>query len=281
MQCLKCQFENPTGINFCGECGAKLERVCPGCNSPNPLNFKFCGECGHNLIPVKEISEQKSEAKNLKPRPSAKKSFSDVALLGGERKHVTVLFSDFTGYTAMSEKLDPEEVKEITSRIFGEISKIVANYDGFIEKYAGDAVMAIFGVPQAHEDDPIRAIKAAREIHQLVDTISPEVEKKIGQPISMHTGINTGHRLSGLRSDLVGRKVEMAELSEAIDNLRQGKGRVFSICGAAGTGKSRLVEEFKAGLDLEQIQWIEGHAYAYSQDIPYLKQANEALDSLR
>ncbi len=269
----------------------------------------------------------------------------------GERKHVTVLFSDLTGYTAMSEKLDPEEVKEITSRIFGEVSKIVAKYDGFIEKYAGDAVMAIFGVPQAHEDDPIRAIKAAREIHQLVDAISPEVEKRIGQPISMHTGINTGlvvtgevdmergthgvagdtinlasrlsnmaspgeilvdvdtchqvegqfaceymdttsvkgkadpvqvhkvlsqrdkpvtiRRLSGMRADLVGRDVEMAELSEAVDNMRQGKGRIFSICGAAGTGKSRLVEEFKVGLDLDQIQWIEGHAYAYSQDIPY------------
>ena len=351
MQCPKCQFENPTGIKFCGECGAKLERLCPGCNSPNPLNFKFCGECGHNLISAKEISEEKSEAENLEPRTSTKKPSSDVAPLEGERKHVTVLFSDLTGYTAMSEKLDPEEVKEITSRIFGEVSKIVANYDGFIEKYAGDAVMAIFGVPQAHEDDPIRAIKAAREIHQLVDAISPEVEKRIGQPISMHTGINTGlvvtgevdmergthgiagdtinlasrlsnlakpgeilvnadtcrqiegqfaceyietttvkgkadsvevhqvisqrdkpvtiHRLSGLRADLVGRDVEMAELSEAVDNLRQGTGRIFSICGAAGTGKSRLVEEFKAGLDLDQIQWIEGHAYAYSQDIPY------------
>ncbi len=227
----------------------------------------------------------------------------------------------------------------------------MANYDGFVEKYAGDAVMAIFGVPQAHEDDPVRAIKAAREIHQLVDEISPEVETKIGQSISMHTGINTGlvvtgevdmergthgiagdtinlasrlsnlaepgeilvdvntcrqieghftceyretttvkgkadpvdvhqvlsqrdkpltiRRLSGLRADLVGRDVEMAELSEAVENLQQGKGRIFSICGAAGTGKSRLVEEFKAGLDLEQIQWIEGHAYAYSQNIPY------------
>ena len=162
MQCPKCQFENPTGINFCGECGAKLERLCPGCNSPNPLNFKFCGKCGHNLIPAKEISEEKSEAENLEPRAPTKKPSSDVAPLEGERKHVTVLFSDLTGYTVMSEKLDPEEVKEITSRIFGEISKIVANYDGFIEKYAGDAVMAIFGVPQAHEDDPIRAIKAAR-----------------------------------------------------------------------------------------------------------------------
>ncbi len=89
-------------------------------------------------------------------------------------------------------------------------------------------------------------------------------------PVEVHKVLSqrdkpvTIHRLSGLRADLVGRKVEMAELSEAVENLRQGKGRVFSICGAAGTGKSRLVEEFKAGLDLEQIQWIEGHAYAYS-----------------
>ena len=97
----------------------------------------------------------------------------------------------------MSERLDPEETKDITSRIFGEISKIVANYDGFIEKYAGDAVMAIFGVPQAHEDDPIRATEAAREIHQLVSVISPEVEKRIGHPISMHTGINTGLVVTG------------------------------------------------------------------------------------
>ena len=97
----------------------------------------------------------------------------------------------------MTEKLDPEEVKEITSRIFGAISKIVDKYDGFIEKYAGDAVMAIFGVPKAHEDDPIRAIKVAREIHDMVDGISPEVESMIGQAISMHTGINTGLVVKG------------------------------------------------------------------------------------
>lgn len=351
MLCQKCKFENPTGINFCGECGAKLERLCPSCNSSNPINFKFCGGCGHNLIDLREISEKKLDYENMTSHSSTQKTSSAVTPFKGERKHVTVLFTDLTGYTAMSEKLDPEEVKEFTSRIFGEISKIVANYDGFIEKYAGDAVMAIFGVPKAHEDDPIRAVKVAYKIHELVDKISPEVEKKIGQPISMHTGINTGlvvtgevnmergthgiagdtinlasrlsnlanpgeivvdvdtcrqveghficeyrettsvkgkadpvevhqvlshrdkpitiRRLSGLRANLVGRDMEMADLSEAVDNLRQGKGRIFSICGAAGTGKSRLVEEFKVGLDLERIQWIEGHAYAYSQNIPY------------
>ncbi|UCF82916.1 MAG: AAA family ATPase [Desulfobacteraceae bacterium] len=252
----------------------------------------------------------------------------------------------------MSERLDPEEVKEITSRIFSEVSLVISKYEGFIEKYVGDAVMALFGVPTAHEDDPVRAIRAAREIHELVDDISPEVEKRIGQSIKMHSAINTGlvvtgevdlekgthgvagytinlasrlsgianegeilvgpdtyrqaeghftfesleptsvkgkaepiqvhkvlsakekpvtiHRLSGLRADLIGRKAEIAQLAEAIDNLREaGVSKIFSICGGAGTGKSRLVEEFKSTLDLEDIQWLEGHAYAYSQNIPY------------
>ena len=351
MRCPKCQFENPKGINYCGECGAKLDKLCPGCHSPNPPNFKFCGECGGKLESSIEVSDTTKELGGSTSQSTGKIKSGEAALIVSERKHVTVLFSDLTGYTAISEKLDPEEVKEITSRIFGRIAKVIAKYDGFVEKYAGDAVMAIFGVPQAHEDDPVRAIKAAREIHQVVDGISPEVENRIGQAISMHSGINTGlvvtgevnmehgthgvagdtinlaarlssqakpgeilvnvdtcrqveghfecefheeatvkgksepveihkvlsereapvtiRRLSGVRADLVGRSVEMAELTDAVDKLKQGKGRIFSICGAAGTGKSRLVEEFKASLDLEDVQWIESHAYAYSQDIPY------------
>ena len=197
MQCPNCQFENPTGINYCGECGAKLENRCPSCNSSNPLRFKFCGECGHSLIPAKEISEQKSEAENLSSHPSSKKTTSSVTPLEGERKHVTVLFSDLTGYTAMSEKLDPEEVKEIMSRIFGEVAQIVTKYEGFIEKFIGDAAMALFGVPHAHEDDPVRAIKAASEIHAAVNAISPKVEEKIGQHLEMHSGINTGLVVTG------------------------------------------------------------------------------------
>jgi class 3 adenylate cyclase/tetratricopeptide (TPR) repeat protein len=351
MQCPECQSDNPAGMKFCGECGSALQLICGQCNFANPSGFKFCGECGGKLGSLCEVADPAEENKGAPQQPSEKDDLNHAALTAGERKHVTVLFSDLTGYTAMSEKLDPEDVKEITSRVFGKIAKIVASYDGFIEKYAGDAVMAIFGVPQSHEDDPIRAIKAARKIHRVVDDISPEVEKKIGLPISMHTGINTGlvvtgevnlvrgthgvagdtinlaarisrlakpgeilvnldtcrqveghfecefheeaivkgkaepvevhkvlserdspvtiRRISGVRADLVGRSVEMVELSEAVDKLKQGKGHIYSISGAAGTGKSRLVEEFKATLDLEKIQWIECHAYAYSQEIPY------------
>jgi class 3 adenylate cyclase len=332
MKCPKCQAENPETKKFCRKCGGKLLLSCPQCGAEILPDDHFCGECGQNLKGAVETEES-------------------APALEGERKHVTVLFSDLSGYSAMSEKLDPEEVKEIMSRIFGEIAQVVAKYGGFIEKFVGDAVMVLFGVPKTHEDDPVRAIRAAREIHDLIEDISPEIEKKIGQPISMHTGVNTGlvvtgevitekgihgvsgdtinlasrlqglakageilvgqdtyrqaeghftfesleptmvkgnadpvqihkvlsqkekpvtiHRLSGLRADLVGRKAELAQLEEAVENLREGKGRIFSICGGAGTGKSRLLEEFKATFDLDRIQWLEGHAYPYSQNIPY------------
>ena len=351
MECPMCQFENRDDAKFCGGCGHKFETICSECGANNRVENKFCDECGCNLPPGQNTSTEILKKENLLPSDTSEKSSIDLAPIIGERKHVTVIFSDLTGYTAMSENLDPEEVKEITSRIFGAISKIVNKYDGFIEKYAGDAVMAIFGVPKAHEDDPIRAIRAAREIHDTVDGISPEVESMVGQAISMHTGINTGlvitgevilergvHGLSGdtlnvasrlcsiakagdifvsqevfrqtfdhftfegqgpiqvkgkaepllvyrvksrreepgplndfsvLRAQLIGRKPEMTELVEAVANLKKGTGRIFSIFGEAGTGKSRLVEELRTHVDGHGIQWFECHAYPYTQNIPY------------
>jgi len=339
MKCPQCQFENPNGTKFCVECGSKLELLCPKCGFSNSPSYKFCGECGYDFT--------KTSAITLKPIETPSKP----TITDQERKYVTVLFSDMSGYTAMNEKLDPEEVKEIMDRIFGKISQVVVKYEGFIEKFVGDAVMAIFGVPKTHEDDPVRAIRAAREIHNLVKEISPTLTKTIGRPLYMHTGINTGlvvakeidfdkgthgvlgdtinvasrisglaktdeiivgletyhqaegyfnfekldpakvkgkeepiqiykvsspkeaisktHRLSGLRSELIGRKAEMDQLKEAVDNLQQGKSSSFSIVGDAGTGKSRLVEEFRKSLDTKTIQWREGHSYGYSQNIPY------------
>ena len=332
MKCPQCQTENREGIRFCEECGSKMEIKCPSCGALIPPGKRFCGKCGQKL-------DGKTETEKAEPT------------VEGERKQVTVLFSDLSGYTTMSERLDPEEVKEIMSRIFGEIAQVVARYEGFIEKFIGDAVVALFGVPKTHEDDPVRAIRAAREIHGLVKAMSPQIEEKTGEPLSMHTGINTGlvvtgevnvekgthgvsgdtinlasrlsslakageilvgsesyhqaeghftfeglkptkikgkaepvrvyrmlcakqrpitlHRPSGLRSELIGRIADIAKLQEAVQRLQDGKGTIFSICGDAGTGKSRLVEEFKATLNLNEVQWLEGHAYAYAENIPY------------
>ena len=121
MICSKCHTENREGIKFCEKCGAKMELQCPNCKAAIPLGKKFCGECGHRL----------AEATPLKEVPDTEPS--------GERKHVTVLFSDLSGYTAMSEKLDPEEVKDITTRVFREAANIVSRYEGFAEKYIGEA----------------------------------------------------------------------------------------------------------------------------------------------
>jgi len=352
MKCPKCQFENPEGMKFCGECGTRLERICLKCNFSNPPNFKFCGECGSDLTrPEETPAKDRAETEPHPPGSIPGEVPVTPGSMDGERKYVTALFSDMSGYTAMSEKLDPEEVKEITSRIFREISTTVNKYDGFIEKFIGDAIMALFGVPKAHEDDPIRAIRAAMEIHDLVRAISPELEERIGKPLTMHTGVNTGlvvtgelnlekgthgvagdtinvaARLSslaaadsvvvghdtylhaegffdfealgptrvkgkdepieiykllsvkdrpsttprhrGLRADMIGRDMELGELKEAAANLREGRGSIFFIRGDSGTGKTRLVEEFRSALAHEDVQWFEGQAYAHSQNTPY------------
>ena len=177
MKCPKCQFDNPEGIDFCGKCGTKLEGICPSCNFVNPPEFMFCGKCGHQL--------EESVTRKIEPT------------IEEERKLVTVLFSDLSGYTAMSERLDPEEVKKIMSQIFGEITSAVSKYGGTIQKFIGDAVVAFFGVPRVHEDDPVRAIRTAREINELVDAISPQFESKVGKRLAMHTGINTGLVVTG------------------------------------------------------------------------------------
>jgi len=363
MKCPKCQFENREGVKFCQECGAKFEFECPACESNIPPGSKFCSECGYDLKPAKDFSDQISETDSLPHPSSAEISPGDAAPIGGERKHVTALFSDLVGYTTMSERLDPEDIKDITTHIFDEISKIIAKYDGFIEKFAGDAVMALFGAKKTHEDDPIRAIHAAKEIHNVVNTLSPKYEEMVGQPLSMHTGINTGlvvtgdvnlekgthgvagdtinvaarlsalgnageilvgldtfyqaegyfdfkelepaslkgksspiriykvlapkehpikiHRLRGFKAELIGRPVEMKQLADAARRLKGGTGAVFSIYGNAGTGKSRLIQEFKASVNLEESQWLEGQAYPYSQNIPYSPLINLLSRSLQ
>ena len=92
----------------------------------------------------------------------------------------------------MTEELDLEQVNEIMSCIFDEIREVVSKYEGFIERFVGDGVLALFGVPKVHEDDPIRAIYAAKEIHDLVEALSFRYETKVVRNLSMHSGVDTG-----------------------------------------------------------------------------------------
>ncbi len=115
-----------------------------------------------------------------------------IAAASQERRQVTVFFSDLSGFTSLSERLDPEDVRDIVNKVWNRAGEIVARYDGRINRLLGDAVMAIFGDPVAHEDDPVRAVRAALELHDAVEALNRDVEQRIGAPIGMHTGINTG-----------------------------------------------------------------------------------------
>jgi class 3 adenylate cyclase/tetratricopeptide (TPR) repeat protein len=189
MKCPQCQFDNPAGAKFCNACGNKLELACPQCGNVNPPGSKFCNECGQNLAKPSTAAESSGPTPPPEPAP----------LPEGERRQATIVFSDLSGYTTMNERLDPEEVEAIMSRIKKEAVRIVERHEGIVNQFVGDEVLALFGIPTAHEDDPVRAVRAAMEIHELVRKISPEVEERIGTMLRMHTGISTGLVVTHIR----------------------------------------------------------------------------------
>ena len=196
MKCPKCQFENPADAKFCNQCGNKLELACPQCTKVNPAGSKFCNECGQGLAQAEspndfQESADSTRSPSMTPQPAL--------LSEGERRQATVVFSDLAGYTSMNEKLDPEEVQKIMSRIKKEAVDIFERHAGIVNQFVGDEVLALFGIPTANEDDPVRAVRAARELHRIVRQISLEVEDLIGTQLRMHSGISSGLIVTHLR----------------------------------------------------------------------------------
>ena len=151
--------------------------LCSNCNRTNHKTADFCEECG-------QIFSGKNEENN------------DLWFFEAERRNVTVLFSDLTGYSKLFEHRDPEKVKELTQTIFGAVSLIVSKYHGFIEQVIGDEVMVLFGVPKTREDDCVRAVRAAMEIHVAVKALGTELDEN-PTALTMHTGIDTGLVVTG------------------------------------------------------------------------------------
>ena len=137
LACAACGSENPAGARFCMSCGARLERRCPSCGTPAPSGARFCMNCGHGL-------DAPAAAPPTVERPPE------------ERRQVTVLFADLSGYTAMAERMDPEAVKNLVDRALMRLGQEVERFGGTVDKYIGDNVMAIFGAPLSHEDDAER-----------------------------------------------------------------------------------------------------------------------------
>ena len=178
--CSNCGAGNPGGQKFCGDCGARLVAVCASCGTPNPPGQKFCGECGAPLDQPAAPPAARTGAASAAPVPREG---------GAERRLVSVVFADLVGFTTLSEARDSEEVRDLLSRYFDTCRAVVGRYGGVVEKFIGDAVMAVWGTPVANEDDAERAVRAALELVSAVSDLGGQV----GAPdLQARAGVLTG-----------------------------------------------------------------------------------------
>jgi len=175
MHCTSCQSDNPDGHKFCGQCGAPLKAVCPSCSFANEPESKFCGGCGTPLGQPDEV-----------PKATT-----------AERRQLTVMFCDLVGSTALSERLDPEDLRDAISAYQDTAAKAIERYDGYIARYMGDGLLIYFGYPNAHERDAERAVRAGLDI---IDAMKG-MRASDGTALEVRIGAATGMVVAG---DIIG-----------------------------------------------------------------------------
>lgn len=200
MNCPSCQHHNPDDAKFCMNCGNPLATSCPNCGQQVPAGSRFCLHCGHSLIDDQggrsaPVSSAGAKLQESLPR-GLRVKLEDARRSGGlrgERKMVTALFSDIVGSTAMAEKMDPEDWRDIVTGAHRLVSQAVYRYEGTIAQLLGDGVLAFFGAPLAHEDDPERAVLAALDIQKAIREYAADLRKR-GRVSEFQTrvGLNTG-----------------------------------------------------------------------------------------
>ncbi len=206
-KCSQCGFENPLGVNVCGNCAAPLARACASCGFENPGNFKFCGNCGTNLLSASPARGTRAESRQLIANPMPAALAEKIATAGkqieGERRTVTVLFADITGFTTISEKLDPEEVYHLIDSTLKAFIEEIYKHEGTLDKIIGDGLMALFGAPVAHEDDPARAARTALGMQAALRRVNEDLEARLGISLKIRIGLNSGLVVVGsIGSDL-------------------------------------------------------------------------------
>ncbi|HEV2237299.1 MAG TPA: adenylate/guanylate cyclase domain-containing protein, partial [Ktedonobacterales bacterium] len=221
MTCPRCGANNPDAATSCAECGLELGRVCPTCGTRNPAAARFCMNCGTPLAaPAAAQSAgvaaatqpagagDRAARSSGGPRPASARTptpptphpapaadgLADAEIASDERRIVTVLFADIANSTPLADMLDPEEVRGLLAAFFAAMTREIHRHAGTVEKYIGDAVMAVFGLPTAHEDDPIRALRAALAMRTALARFNAErgVTDPTAVPLHMRIGINTG-----------------------------------------------------------------------------------------
>jgi len=378
MRCRSCATELVAGAKFCHVCGTQVAENCPSCNSPIKPEYRFCPECGFSLAPAdgQAPSPSAPPPTPAPPRPAAPREEitwedrldrlsrhipEDLALkirgiqgtISGERKLVTVLFCDLVGSTAIAERMDPEEYRDLLDQYLELAFQQIYRFEGIVNQLAGDGMMALFGAPVAHEDAPYRAVRAACEIQIALTEFNTKLRARRGFELTARVGIHTGPvvvgtvgndlkmdytaigdttnlaaRLQSLatpgsilasestyrlvrgffevratgpftvrgksepvqayeilgRSEittsigaseargltpLVGREQELLQLAACFARVQSGAPQVVTVIGGYGTGKSRLLFEFRQSLAAESVVFFEGRCSALKQKAPY------------
>jgi len=273
MQCLACGAENPSGARFCAQCGVAMEARCAHCGATVRPGDRFCVACGKPLEtlapppsdPASKPATQVAQPVDLAvdaqtfqlPSHLAEKIRTEQPAREGERRQVTVLFGDIAGFTAMTEKLDPEDVHEIVRRGFELITTEIHRFEGTINQYGGDGLMALFGAPISHDDAPRRAVHAALGIQRALHDYAATLERERGLTLQMRIGINTGTVVVGrIGTDL---HMEYTAIGDTINlaSRLQSLARPGSVLISESTHKS--VSGFFETLELGELE-IKGHA---------------------
>jgi adenylate cyclase len=201
MTCAACQAPNPPSARYCQQCGARFGPPCAACGAATWPNARYCNECGT------AVGQAASAAAGGAPAGAA--LGGALGVLPEERRLVTVLFADVVGFTSLSERLDPEEVRDLMLSTFRELARLVRQHGGRIEKYIGDALLGLFGAPVAREDDVERALHSALALHAEVERLSADVALQAGHEgdhrerpaLRLRVGVNTGLAVVGTVGD--------------------------------------------------------------------------------
>src|SRR5215472_13749700 len=254
MRCPRCQHENPTGSNFCLGCGARFGSSCSSCGHELPPGSRFCNKCGTPVALESPGQSRFASPESYTPKHLADKILISKSALQGERKNLTVLFADLANSTALAERLGPEAMHAFLSRVFELALAEVHRYEGTVNQFLGDGLMALFGAPIAHEDHARRAVLAALGIQRSLR------EPVYGERAVVRMGLNTGPVVVGsigdnLRMDytavgdttnLAARLQQLAEpgtvlLGEATHRLVRDMVRVESLGPINPKGKTEAV----------------------------------------
>ncbi len=193
MKCPACQAENREGAKFCKACGSKTENKCPSCGHRYEPKNRFCDECGCNLRPLQSLLQiDTAQPKSYTPEHLIDKILTTRSAIEGERKIVTVLFADVVNFSAITEKLDPEEVHTAMDGCFKILMDRIHSYEGTINQFTGDGVMALFGAPIAHENHAQRACYSVLSIQRDMAPYREKLSTEYGVAFDMRFGINSG-----------------------------------------------------------------------------------------